>query len=249
MRQEEFLRIFSAQDLPTNWLVGIIDGEGRFIARHPKGSTEVGQFASQAWRATKDRTGVFAYTSLEGDAIINANAHPSIGSWTVGVAVKKAELRGLAWNAVRWSAMLGAGLSAASLLLAGAIARQITRPIDQLRQSFADVSGEPNKPIAIGPPEIMQLQDTLYCATVDGANANQALTAALSKLEQEMELREETQATLAQAQRMEAIGQLSGGMAHDFNNVLAAISGNLDVVAIAATTRRPLKPHEVRWMQ
>jgi hypothetical protein len=162
MRQEEFLRIFSAQDLPTNWLVGIIDGEGRFIARHPKGSTEVGQFASQAWRATKDRTGVFAYTSLEGDAIINANAHPSIGSWTVGVAVKKAELRGLAWNAVRWSAMLGAGLSAASLLLAGAIARQITRPIDQLRQSFADVSGEPNKPIAIGPPEIMQLQDTLY---------------------------------------------------------------------------------------
>lgn len=40
-----------------------------------------------------------------------------------------------------------------------------------------------------------------------------------------------SEARLAQAKKMEAIGQLTGGIAHDFNNLLAAIQGHAELIA------------------
>jgi signal transduction histidine kinase len=74
------------------------------------------------------------------------------------------------------------------------------------------------------------------------ADRTRALSETAQELRTEMRRREEMQAELERSRKLETLGELTSGVAHEFNNVLMAITGNLQILQMRNPPPEMVRP-------
>ncbi len=223
--------VMDLQKLPEGAIASVLDSKFQTVARSkdPKkwlGSRAASTTIAAASNGLLDQQ--FESTSREGEPITAFMVRSARYGWTVGVGLPRTALDKPAIR-VTIQAFLAAGILAViGLLLAFYVARQIGGPVLALSDAAAELGRDRvPAPLRTGLAEADQVGAALHEAGLRSARSTELLE---SRVAEAIRQTQEAQTRLLDGQKHEAIGRLTGGLAHDLNNFLQTMSTGLQVL-------------------
>jgi signal transduction histidine kinase/CheY-like chemotaxis protein len=247
--------LLQEQNLSPDWTAAIFDRKGLTVARTRDLDRFIGQPAAPI--LLKEMMGAaeswFPNVTKDGLAVYSTFRRSPISGWTVAIGLPREFVDAPLRRAQRLAFGGGAAVLSLSLALTWAAARTIRRPVEALTAATKALgSGAPPGPLIGGVRELDEVGKALRSTAAALARGREQLesmvtertkelAAANERLRAEIGAREQAQSALLQAQKMEAMGQLTGGVAHDFNNLLTAVSGSLALLEPRISDERSLR--------
>ena len=230
-KPEVIQQVMDMQKMPEGAIASVLDGHFQTVARSKDPQKWLGAKAASATVMAASRGLLdqqFESTSHEGEPTIAFIARSPRYGWTVAVGLPRSALDKPAIR-VTIQAFLAAGILAAiGLLSALFFARQIGRPVLALADAAAELGRDRvPAPLRTGLVEADQVGAALHDAGVRSARSTEVLE---QRVAEAIRQTQEAQTRLLDGQKHEAIGRLTGGLAHDLNNFLQTMSTGLQVL-------------------
>ncbi|MEK8029451.1 ATP-binding protein [Ideonella sp. DXS29W] len=247
----ELQHIIDQQRLPSGWVATVMDPQGMIVARSPGGAAYIGRVATDDMRdlMKAHREHLFESRTLDGVPVRGYFSTSSQG-WTFLTAVPRAQFAGRVPAAVLQLLLGGAVLLGMAIAGARWVSRRIVGPVEALRDMAEQMqAGQPVQSHATGIGECDHVANALEAASFAQQRARVELE---RKVNEAIARTREAEQRVSHNQRVEALGRLTGGVAHDVNNLLGVISnsaylierrndGQLDLTSPLAATMRAVE--------
>ena len=226
-------RLLTRQRMPDTWLATVVDRNGIVVARSRSPEQYVGKSVREATRraiAGKDETIYESRTLDDIESRVYASTVPNAG-WKILLSIPRSELRAAP---LRAAALLG-GMMALLLVLGLVAARRFANraigPIEALGRN-AQALGE-GAEISYQSANWLEIDSVALHLAEASRRIHHAQAEMEARVTDAVAATERAQQALLKNQKLEALGRLTGGIAHEYNNLLQTLTTALQLIGFA----------------